>query len=237
MPNWCENSVNIYIKKSEESLEYIKKLEEAINNSTFNEFVIPYSDMGLSEWDYYSCIEHWGTKWDIQGCCDCDSNISDDYINLHFSYDTAWGPNIPVLNRLYEILKDIDEDCTVESYYAETGSNFCGRFINGEDNCQEINHLFHIIEENYNHIKLINSDGKLKFIDGDSDIFFIEISRSEKLYEDIYHNESDTITEIKCFSNYFGKGNGEVSLYKLKSDLENYPYFGNPDNGYYINEW
>ena len=212
MPNWCYNHLTIYAKNNEKTLEFLNKLYEAAEKETLNEFVIPFSDMGLKEWDYGSCIEHWGTKWDI-GLMSKEINKSDQNINVEIGYQTAWSPNILVLQKLYEKLCELDPDCTVQSQYDEHGMNYYGKFINGEDDCQEMGPLHHINQGVYEQIEVQESSGNLIISsENESNLFFIEKERKIYNDHDLIEDWEAEVEEIICFSN----AGEEVSLYKVE---------------------
>jgi len=212
MPNWCHNNLTIYCKNTEQTKKYLKDLVTAAKSEVFNEFIISYSDMGLEEWDYNSCIEHWGTKWDISFSGEYET-INDKNISVTISYDTAWAPNTPVLDRLYEKLCELDEDVTVESTYEEPGMGFCGRFINGSDEAYDIGIAHNLMEHNLEEVSLINSEDTIK-LSSDESIFFIEKSREGGSDYSPIHDEHIQYEEIVCFSNYYNWGDGEVTLIK-----------------------
>ncbi len=47
MPNWCYNNVSISATNNEKTLNFLNKLYEESGKGKLNEFVIPFSDMGL----------------------------------------------------------------------------------------------------------------------------------------------------------------------------------------------
>lgn len=218
MPNWCENNLTIYCKNTKETKEYLQNLITQARNGKLNEFIIPFSDMGNKEWDYDSCCEFWGTKWDIDYMGD-DESINENNISITISYLTAWSPNIPVLEKLYKKLCELDEEVTVESNYEEPGMNYCGRFINGSDEAYEIGIAHRILNDNLEIVDIVNADGKIK-LSSNKDIFFIEKEREEGGDFSFIHDEHIQYEIIKCFSNYYDWGDGEVTL--IKCDDEYY---------------
>ena len=212
MPNWCHNNLTINSKNTKQTKEFLKNLITAAKSGVLNEFIIPYSDMGKEEWDYNSCIEHWGTKWDINFSGE-NEDINDKSISIDIGYDTAWGPNIPVIEKLYEKLCKLDKDATVECVYEEPGMSFCGRFINGSDESYEMGMAHNLLEDNLEEISLINSDNKIK-LSSDENIFFIEREREDFGEYSPIHDEHIQYETIVCFSNYYNWGDGEVTLIK-----------------------
>ena len=81
MPNWCYNNVSVSATNNEKTLKFLTKLYEESGKGKLNEFIIPFSDMGLEEWDYGSCLEYWGTKWDID-VIHSDMEKDEDNINV-----------------------------------------------------------------------------------------------------------------------------------------------------------
>jgi hypothetical protein len=211
MPNWCHNQLTIYAKNNEKTSEFLNKLYEASGKETLNKFIIPFSDMGLNEWDYGSCVEHWGTKWDI-GLISKEISKSDKNINVEIEYQTAWSPNIPVLEKLYEILCELDPECTVQSYYNESGLNFYGIFINGEDNFAEINVLYRINSDDLVGIEVEEGSESLIIASSESNLFFIIKEKRKYSDHEIVNNWKAEVEEFICFSN-IGE---EVSLYKVE---------------------
>ena len=75
--------------------------------------------------------KNWGTKWDV-----CDVEIdedglehSDDKTEAWFSFRcwTAWGPPVPVWDRLHALGIEVQAD------YEDEGLNFAGDYANGVD--------------------------------------------------------------------------------------------------------
>ncbi len=212
MPNWCYNHLTIYAKNNEKTLGFLSELYESAKKGSLNKFITPYSDMGLDAWNYGSCVEHWGTKWDI-GLISIDINKSDNNINIELSYQTAWNPNTPVLEKLYEMLCELDPECTVQSYYDEGGMNYHGRFLNGEDNCKKMGALYHINQGVYEKIEVQESSGNLIISsENDSNLFFIEKERKVYNDYDLIEDWEAGVEEIICFSN----AGEEISLYKVE---------------------
>jgi len=212
MPNWCRNDLSIYCKKTEQTVEYIKKFSDAVKEGKLNEFVIPFKDMGNEEWDYSSCIEHWGTKWDAD-VHNLDENNEENHISIHVGYSTAWAPNIPVLERLHKILTEMDKDAEVNCTYSEPGMAFCGKFSNGWDEAWEITTLHSLLEGEYEEINIRETEETGKFLLEDDKFFIIKERRIHEEYSPI-HDESGEYEEIECFSNYYNFGDGNVILYK-----------------------
>lgn len=75
-------------------------------------------------------VNNWGTKWDV-----CDVDITDkikfdhekDKAWFTFNCWTAWGPPIPVWQKLVSLGIHVDAD------YQDEGGMFEGEFVNGFD--------------------------------------------------------------------------------------------------------
>ena len=142
--------------------------------------------MGLEEWDYGSCIEYWGTKWDINLIAS-DISIEENSIEVEISFNTAWGPNIPVVQKLYKKLSELDEYCTVKSSYDEPGMNFYGTCEDGVDDCREMGILYYINNGDVEEIEVKETDKNLIISSGDSNLFFI--------IEDVLRYDDEDIIE------------------------------------------
>tara|TARA_B100000683_G_C12413216_1_gene524684 strand:- start:295 stop:960 length:666 start_codon:yes stop_codon:yes gene_type:complete len=211
MPNWCFNNLSVNATNNNKTLEFLNKLYEEANKGKLNEFIIPFSDMGLEEWDYGSCIEYWGTKWDIDLIAS-DISIEENNINVEISFNTAWGPNIPVMEKLYEKLSKLDSNCSVRSSYDEPGMNFYGIFEDGNDDCREMGPLYSISSGWLEEIEVKESDSNLVVASGDSNLFFIIKERKKYDDHDLMEDWKAEVEEFVCFSN----AEEEISLYKVE---------------------
>jgi hypothetical protein len=211
MPNWCNNHLSINTTNNDKILEFLNKLYEESKKGNLNEFIIPFSDMGLEEWNYGACVEHWGTKWDID-TISSDIFIDDNNINLEISFNTAWSPNIPVMEKLYEKLEELDPNCSVRLNYEETGMNYYGVFENGIDDCRDMGVLYHISNNNFEQIDIKESETNLMVASDDSDLFFIIKDKNKYDDHDLTEDWSAEVEEFVCFSN----AGEEVSLYKVE---------------------
>ncbi len=145
MPNWCSNS--IVIKGDKHKIKKIKRVLESMNNRDDNMGVFQVltgRDERLSETQYhdqgawyYSNIDRWGCKWDINYE---DSNInteSDDCITM--LPKTAWSPPegfCRLLSQQYGV--------DVQLKYSQPGCDFAGRFsilANGEEEGERYEYL------------------------------------------------------------------------------------------------
>ena len=211
MPNWCFNNLSINATNNEKTLKFLNKLYEEADKGKLNEFIIPFSDMGLKEWDYGSCIEHWGTKWDID-LIHSDISKDDNNINVEISFNTAWGPNIPVIQKIYKRLSELDPNCSVRSSYDEPGMNFYGICEDGVDDCREMGALYYISDGSVQEIEVKETDKNLIITSDDSDLFFIIKEKRKYDDYDLMEDWSAEVEEFICFSN----AREEISLYKVE---------------------
>lgn len=152
MPNWCENDLRILgtLEAVQKVITLLATEEKPISFSN----VIPYPENykeqdqervayltanpgdwvnapkdGYNDGGYSWCLKNWGTKWDAK----CEGNQweweqeDDEFSSVSVSFDTAWGPPLPVIRELIEKFPD----CKFELHYYEAGSAFQG-FINNE---------------------------------------------------------------------------------------------------------
>jgi len=150
MPNWCNNSVEIY----HEDPAMIERARKAFNDGKFlNEFIpVPESlqivagragaddspeqialveaeqrnlaQHGYKTW-YEFCVNEWGTKWDVGA----DGNPAQDIPGgLMMSFDSAWAPPVNAYEKL------MDQGFRIRAMYYEGGMAFAGIFDeNGDD--------------------------------------------------------------------------------------------------------
>ena len=146
MPNWCNNRVVI----SHPDTAKLEALVAAIKEGNFLKHIVPIPEdlnivagrvgddtdpdqielerrsaenlkkYGAANW-YDFCVNHWGTKWDIDAYCPEDVKI-DEHSIVEFGFDSAWAPPCSV----YEAM--LDEGYTVEATYYEPGMAFVGRW-------------------------------------------------------------------------------------------------------------
>jgi len=138
MPNWCNNTVEIYhddpamlerVRKAfngdgllQEFIPVPKELSDAVANGSTNEELI--AKYGYSDW-YGFCVANWGTKWDVNA----DGQPAQDIEGgLILSFDSAWAPPTNAYERLMEM------GFRIYATYAESGMCFCGIWDNGDDN-------------------------------------------------------------------------------------------------------
>ena len=151
MPNWCNNSVEIY----HEDPAMIERVREAFNKGALlNEF-IPIPDSlkivagcvgdpdeqkkleedternrqvhGYGNW-YDFCVNEWGTKWDVGA----DGNPAQDFPGgLTLGFESAWSPPVAAYEKLTE------QGFRIRAMYFEPGMAFAGVWDNGVDDYYE----------------------------------------------------------------------------------------------------
>lgn len=152
MPNWCNNTVEIYHSDTAK----MEALVEAINEGKFCQHVIPtpkeltetvaghcgdgYAQelnqfkielnkkyFGAPDW-YSFQTSRWGTKWDI----DPYEPVVLEGNKITFGFDSAWSPPVGVYEQL------VEDGFSVRAYYYEPGMAFCGLWEDGDDDFYEI---------------------------------------------------------------------------------------------------
>jgi hypothetical protein len=151
MPNWCNNSVEIY----HEDPAMIERARTAFNDGRLlDEFIPVPKDLhivagcvgdpveqkkleedtarnlatyGYGNW-YDYCVNEWGTKWDIGA----DGNPAQDIPGgLMLGFDSAWSPPIGAYEKL------LDLGFTIRAMYYECGMAFAGIWEDGNDDFYE----------------------------------------------------------------------------------------------------
>jgi hypothetical protein len=144
MPNWCDNTVSI--SGPDEAIKRLDKFvgrplvshEEKVDEPIFalgnikpstpdlDPKYAMFPTEGKDDW-YHNNVNSWGTKWDVFG----------EGVNRHmensavsYSFQSAWSPPTPVIERLAEIFPEV----RIEFKYMETGCDFWGVEVyeNGE---------------------------------------------------------------------------------------------------------
>jgi hypothetical protein len=147
MPNWCDNSVEIYHKDP----AMLERARKGFNEGKLlNEFIPVPEDLNITagrlgdaeeqhaleikeqanlkkyghrNW-YDWCVANWGTKWDVGG----DGYEAQDIPNgLMLTFESAWSPPIEAYERLLE------QGFEIRAMYYEPGMAFAGIWDNGED--------------------------------------------------------------------------------------------------------
>ena len=151
MPNWCNNSVEIY----HEDPAMIERVREAFNKGALLAEFIPIPEdlqivagsvgdpdeqkklledtarnlavHGYGNW-YDFCVNEWGTKWDIGA----DGNPAQDFPGgLSLGFDSAWAPPCAAYEKLTE------QGFRIRAMYYEPGMGFAGVWDNGDDDYYE----------------------------------------------------------------------------------------------------
>jgi hypothetical protein len=145
MPNWCNNTVEIY-HKDPAMLERVRKafdegallqefipvpqeLKDATANFEVNEALV--EKYGYSNWYDYS-VNEWGTKWDVGA----DGQPAQDIEGgLILSFDSAWAPPTAAYEKLVEM------GFSIRAMYYEPGMCFAGIWENGNDDYYEYSNM------------------------------------------------------------------------------------------------
>ena len=151
MPNWCNNSVEIY----HEDPAMIERVRTAFNGEGLLKEFIPVpqalldtvsgsmgedkreaheaqqkanvEQYGYANW-YDFCVNEWGTKWEIGA----DGNQAQDIPGgLMLGFDSAWSPPIAAYEKLTE------QGFRITAMYYESGMGFAGVWDNGADDYYE----------------------------------------------------------------------------------------------------
>ena len=161
MPNWTQNSA---VFKHEDANQVTKLIAAFSDGCLFNTFVpcpkelheeTPIGEdyvardaartaeniekFGYASW-YDWNIEHWGTKWEVDGEEGNAEETDPNTASLYF--DSAWSPPIAFYHAMCEMGWEIT------AYYFEPGMNFCGVFDNGDDDYIEIEGDASWVEDN-----------------------------------------------------------------------------------------
>ena len=147
MPNWCNNSVEIY----HDDPAMIERVRTAFNDGRLLDEFIPVPQAlrdtvsgfmgedkraeheaqqaanvekhGYANW-YDFCVNEWGTKWDIGA----DGNPPQDFPGgLMLGFESAWSPPIGAYEKLTE------QGFRIRAMYFEPGMAFAGVWDNGDD--------------------------------------------------------------------------------------------------------
>ena len=151
MPNWCNNTVELY----HEDPTMLERARTAFNEGALlNEFIPVPKDLhivagsvgdpdeqkkleeqmginvathGYANW-YDYCVNEWGTKWDVGA----DGQPAQDIPGgLMLTFDSAWSPPC----QAYEKLMDLG--FSIRAMYYEPGMAFAGVWDNGVDDFYE----------------------------------------------------------------------------------------------------
>jgi hypothetical protein len=155
MPNWCNNSVEIY----HEDPAMIERVRTAFNDGGLLQEFIPVPEdlrnivagsvpvaeeeahkakeqanretYGYANW-YDYCVNEWGTKWDIGA----DGNPAQDIPGgLMLGFESAWAPPVGAYEKLTE------QGFRIRAMYYEPGMAFAGIWEEGNDDYYEYSGL------------------------------------------------------------------------------------------------
>ena len=151
MPNWCNNSVEIY----HDDPTMLERVRTAFNGEgLLQEFIPVPADLrnivagsvpeaeradhelkeefnrityGYTNW-YDFCVNEWGTKWDVGA----DGNPAQDIPGgLMLGFDSAWAPPVAAYEKLQAM------GFRIRAMYYECGMAFAGIWDNGDDDYYE----------------------------------------------------------------------------------------------------
>ena len=151
MPNWCNNSVEIY----HEDPAMIERVRTAFNDGRLLDEFIPVPESlkivagcvgdpdeqkkleedtarnkevhGYGNW-YDYCVNEWGTKWDVGA----DGNPAQDIPGgLMLGFESAWAPPCAAYEKLTE------QGFRIRAMYFEPGMAFAGIWEDGIDDFYE----------------------------------------------------------------------------------------------------
>lgn len=150
MPNWCENTVEIYHKDP----AVLERVRSAFKDGRLlDEFIPVPKDLqitagrvgadgdpkqieleaqekanlekhGYKTW-YDYCVNEWGTKWDVGG--DDLGPAQDIPGGLMLSFESAWAPPCQAYEKL------VDLGFSIRAMYYEPGMGFAGIWTDGDD--------------------------------------------------------------------------------------------------------
>ena len=151
MPNWCNNSVEIYHRDP----AMIERVRTAFNGEGLLQEFIPVPQAlrdtvsgsmgedkraeheaqqaanvekyGYANW-YDFCVNEWGTKWDVGGD---DGVLNDIDGGIIVSFDSAWAPPCAAYEKLTEM------GFKILAMYYEPGMAFAGVWEDGSDDYYE----------------------------------------------------------------------------------------------------
>jgi len=151
MPNWCNNSVEIYHADP----AMIERVRKGFNGDGLFSELIPcpqeltdtvsgfmgedkreaheaqqaanLAKYGYATW-YEFCVNEWGTKWDVGA----DGNLAQDIPGgLMLGFESAWSPPIAAYEKLFYM------GFKIRAMYYEPGMAFAGIFEDGADEYYE----------------------------------------------------------------------------------------------------
>jgi hypothetical protein len=153
MPNWCNNSVEIYhddpamierVRKAfngegllQEFIPVPKELSDTVSGFVPEQEALEAKQAanrekyGYSTW-YDFCVNEWGTKWEIGA----DGNPAQDIPGgLMLGFESAWSPPIAAYEKLTEM------GFRIRAMYYEPGMAYAGIWEDGNDDYYEYSGL------------------------------------------------------------------------------------------------
>ena len=132
-PNWCDCELIVKGPRNirKHFMEFATSKDKEDNKDQkvldMNQF-IPYprkefddaatgAQNGYNCGGYNWCCENWGTKWNF-----CDVELKETKSSLHYHFQTAWSPPIPVIVKMSELYPHL----VFTLKYYEQGRGFAG---------------------------------------------------------------------------------------------------------------
>jgi len=121
MPNWCTNTLTVTGLEAD-----IAKFREqgkpaaddpAVSRSHLSLNKLYPLPEGEPDGGYAWCIEHWGTKWDVEATLDSEY---EDY--LEYLFESAWSPPVAWLKKVSQDFPTL----RFRLRYDEPGEGFMG---------------------------------------------------------------------------------------------------------------
>ena len=154
MPNWCNNTVEIYhedpamLERVRTAFKEGRLLDEFIpvpdalrivagsvgdDNDPEQKKLVEQTEANLEKYGYGNwydfCVNEWGTKWDIGG--DDLGPAQDIPGGLILTFDSAWAPPTGAYEKLTE------QGFSIRAMYYEPGMAFAGVWEDGNDDYYE----------------------------------------------------------------------------------------------------
>lgn len=133
MPNWCDNIV-VVTGDANTLSKFVQAAQSPVDNTDLSlERLCPMPDsvmkgeaitldsggviQTMSDAEYRWCVDHWGTKWDVEAAI---SRKSDECVEYYFM--SAWAPPVDAFCKIAEDYPTLD----FTMKYAEPGCAFAG---------------------------------------------------------------------------------------------------------------
>jgi len=102
------------IVSQEEYDSNLNQENKPITQEMSNRFKKEYGHDNWFDWSQ----DNWGTKWDV----DCEEVHIDDWGEVEYRFDTAWGPPEPIYKHLRELFPKLN----ISWFYREDGMQIAG---------------------------------------------------------------------------------------------------------------